>query len=79
MPFLPTDAIAKIDIDRVQAVLNGMFSASDLDEDEQEIFFDLLGQRPDSESERAAYAIETLQEAGNVGYDEAGLGIALKD
>lgn len=56
--------------DRVRAALDGKFSPSDLGEDEQIIFYDLLAKRhAGSETE---FAAELRQEAGNVGYDEDG-------
>lgn len=57
---------------RVQLALERKLSPSDLQDFEQEIFFDLLTQCRDSEAGQAAFASEMLQEAGNVGYDEDG-------
>lgn len=59
-------------LDRIRAVLDGKFSPSDLEDDEQAIFFELLGQRHASGAEQAAFAAELLDEAGNVGYDDGG-------
>lgn len=59
-------------LDRVRAALDGKFSPSHLEDDEQEIFFALLGQHLASGTDQAAFAAELLQEAGNVGYDDAG-------
>jgi len=57
---------------RVQLALGHKLSPSDLKDFEQALFFHALGQRRSSEADKKAFAAELLEEAGNVGYDEAG-------
>jgi ParD-like antitoxin of type II ParDE toxin-antitoxin system len=59
-------------LERVRAALDGTFSPSDLEDDEQAIFFELLGKRHSAGADQAAFAAELLQEPGNVGYDGDG-------
>lgn len=61
-------------LDRVRAALEGQFSPTDLSDDEQEIYYDLLADRRNArmEKRRAAFAQELLQQPGNVGYDKDG-------
>jgi hypothetical protein len=59
-------------LDRVRAALEGRFSASDLNPSEMEIFLDLAGSHGVARRWREEFAKELLEQAGNVGYDDAG-------
>jgi hypothetical protein len=78
MPIHPSSSTPEdapgFTLDRIHAALERSFSPSDLSEEEQEIYFDLLGQQQSGrrEAERSAFAKELMNEPGNVGYDEAG-------
>ncbi len=59
-------------LDRVRAALEGRFSTADLEPDEMEIFMDLAGSHGAAKGWREDFAKELLDQAGNVGYDDAG-------
>ena len=70
MPIQFSGSTPGYTLDRIHAALEGRFSPSDLEDDEQIIFYDLLARRHDAR--KTTFSARLLQEAGNVGYDEAG-------